>query len=137
MKLITYHVDNHRRNNAYCLPASLRTTLVQRTIPHNGVIDRIIHPELRDRMILLRDDIDLAECILDYRNSVTIHGDDILSHSNWEIGEKWLRQYGSLIDQSTLNIANRWRRERGEPELRLDELAPAANALADSAPAPA
>jgi len=75
-------------------------------------------------MILLRDRFDLADCLLDYRSSVTIHGDDVLSHSNWEISEKWLRRYGFLIDQSTLNIANRWRRERGEPELRLDELVP-------------
>jgi hypothetical protein len=27
-----------------------------------------------------------------------------------------------LIDKSTLNIANRWRRERGEPELRLSDI---------------
>jgi len=125
IKLIQYHVNNYHRNNGYCLPSSLRPTLVQRTIPHDGVIDGIIHPELRDRMILLRDRVDLADCLLDYRASVTIHGDDVLSHGNWEISDKWLRRYGSLIDQSTLNIANRWRRERGDSELRLDELVPA------------
>ncbi len=37
---------------------------------------------------------DLVDCLLDYRNAVTIHGDDVLAHSNWEISEKWLRQYG-------------------------------------------
>jgi len=125
VKLILYHVNNFRRNSAYCLPSSLRLTLVQRTVHHESVVDTIIHPELRDRMILLQDRFDLAECLLDYANSVTIHGDDVLSHNNWEIDEKWLRRYGFLIDQSTLNIANRWRRERGESELRLDELVPA------------
>lgn len=33
-KLISYHLDNYKRNSQYCLPASLRPTLVQRTVPH-------------------------------------------------------------------------------------------------------
>jgi len=123
-KLIHYHLDNFKRNGAYCLPTSLRPTLVQRTVPHESVIDRILHPDLRDRMILLRGRFDLVDCLMDYRTSVTIHGDDVLAHSNWEISEKWLRKYGFLIDQSTLNITNRWRKERGEPELRLSDLCP-------------
>jgi hypothetical protein len=87
---------------------------------------------------------DLVDCLFDYRTHVTIHGDDVLAHSNWEISETWLRKYGSvqehmhcvvpaltsdvcrfLIDQPTLSVSNRWRRERGETELRLVELVPA------------
>ncbi|KAJ3790534.1 hypothetical protein GGU10DRAFT_282148 [Lentinula aff. detonsa] len=124
-KLIHYHLDNFKRNSAYCLPSSLRPTLVQRTVPHESVIDRILHPELRDRMILLRTRFDLVDCLLEYRNAVTIHGDDVLAHSNWEINEKWLRKYGFLVEQATLNIMNRWRRERGEPELRSSDIASA------------
>ena len=30
-----------------------------------------------------------------------------------------------LLDQGTLNICNRWRRDRGLSELRLSDLAPA------------
>ncbi|KAK0498474.1 hypothetical protein EDD18DRAFT_90352 [Armillaria luteobubalina] len=126
-KLIHYHLDNYKRNSAYCLPSSLRPTLVQRTVPHESVIDRILHPELRDRMILLRGRFDLVDCLLEYRNAVTIHGDDVLAHSNWEINEKWLRQYGFLVEQATLNIMNRWRRERGEPDLRLADIASSEN----------
>jgi hypothetical protein len=37
---------------------------------------------------------DLVDCMLDLRNHVTIHGDDVLAHSNWEISETWLRKYG-------------------------------------------
>ncbi|KAF9008882.1 hypothetical protein BDQ17DRAFT_1301065 [Cyathus striatus] len=121
-KLIHYHLDNYKRNTAYCLPSSLRPSLVQRTVPHESVIDRILHPELRDRMILLRGRYDLVDCLIDYRHAVTIHGDDVLAHSNWEIGEKFLRKYGFLIDQPTLTISNRWRRERGESELLLSEI---------------
>lgn len=57
-------------------------------------------------MLSLRDRIDLAfvgrvnlvDCMHDYAMSVTIHGDDVLAHSNWEIGETWLRRYG-FVDQ--------------------------------------
>lgn len=118
-KLIHYHLDNYKRNSAYCLPSSLRPTLVQRTVPHESVIDSILHPELRDRMILLRGRFDLVDCLHDYRRAVTIHGDDVLAHSNWEISESWLKRYKYLVDQATLNITNKWRRERGECELRL------------------
>ncbi|KAJ7047537.1 hypothetical protein C8F04DRAFT_1059263 [Mycena alexandri] len=131
-KLIHYHLDNYKRNTAYCLPSSLRPTLVQRTVPHESVIDRILHPELRDRMILLRGRFDLVDCLLDYRNAVTIHGDDVLAHSNWEISEKWLRQYGFLVDPATLNIVNRWRRERAEPELRIADITSAENTPAST-----
>ncbi|KAA1466136.1 hypothetical protein DENSPDRAFT_830886 [Dentipellis sp. KUC8613] len=124
-KLISYHLDNYKRNSAYCLPASLRPTLVQRTVPHESVIDRVPHPELRDRLILLRGRFNLVDCLHDYARAVTIHGDDVLAHGNWEIDESWLRRYGFLIDQNTLSISNRWRRERGLSELRLLDIAPA------------
>ncbi|KAI9001203.1 hypothetical protein BD414DRAFT_574668 [Trametes punicea] len=152
-KLIHYHLENYKRNNNYCLPSSLRPTLVQRTIPHESVIDGVLHPELRDRMILLRgklyhtcqirntserplallcinnahgtlavpDRFNLVDCLHDYRYAVTIHGDDVLAHNNWEIAESWLQRYKFLVDPATLSITNRWRRERGEPELHVSE----------------
>lgn len=120
-KLIQYHLDNYKRNSAYCLPSSLRPTLVQRTVPHESVIDSILHPELRDRMILLRGRFDLVDCLHDYRNAITIHGDDVLAHSNWEISESWLQRYKFLVDPATLTVVNRWRRERGEPELLVSD----------------
>ncbi|KZT72599.1 hypothetical protein DAEQUDRAFT_663954 [Daedalea quercina L-15889] len=116
-KLVHYHLDNYKRNSAYCLPSSLRPTLVQRCVA--SVIDAIVHPELRDRVILLRGRFDLVDCLHDYHNEVTIHGDDVLAHTNWELSENWLHRYKFLVDQATLAIANRWRRERGESELRL------------------
>ncbi|VDB83298.1 unnamed protein product [Peniophora sp. CBMAI 1063] len=123
-KLMSYHLDNYKRNSQYCLPASLRPTLVQRTVPHESVIDRIPHPELRDRLILLRGRFSLVDCLHDYAMSVTIHGDDVLAHANWEINESWLRKYGFLVDQNTLNVTNKWRRERGASELQLRDIVP-------------
>ncbi|KAJ8698123.1 hypothetical protein PTI98_004863 [Pleurotus ostreatus] len=129
-KLIRYHLDNYKRNSAYCLPASLRPTLVQRTVPHESVIDTIIHPDLRDRMILLRSKFDLVDCLHSFKDEVTLHGDDVLAHVNWELSEKWLRQYGFLVEQTLLNGINKWRRERGEPDIHLADIAPPESASA-------
>jgi len=123
-KLVGYHLDNYRRNSAYCLPPSLRPTLVQRTVEHEGIIDGIPHPEIRNRMILLRGRFNLADCIHSYMKSTKIHGDDVLAHANWEISEDWLRQYGYLVDPTTLTLTNRWRKERGEPEIIYSEISP-------------
>lgn len=90
------------------------TELNRRTVPHESVVDRILHPELRDRMILLRGmplgveiyefkpigsvgRFNLVECLMEYRHEVIIHGDDVLVHQNWEISEKWLRKYGYVF----------------------------------------
>ena len=36
---------------------------------------------------------DLVDCLHDYRTAITIHGDDVLAHANWEISEQWLSRY--------------------------------------------
>jgi len=122
-KLISYHLDNYKRVNTYCLPASLRPTLLQRTMPHESIIDGILHPEIRDRMIMYRGRYDLLDCIHEFRLSVKVHGDEILNHANWEISEKWLRNFNLLVDTQTIEVVNRWRRDRGDPELRVADFA--------------
>ncbi|KZW03872.1 hypothetical protein EXIGLDRAFT_715920 [Exidia glandulosa HHB12029] len=121
-KLIHYHLENYRRNPQYHLPTSLRPSLIQRTIPHDTVIDGIPLPELRDRMILFKGRYDLAGCVFSFGQMGIVHGDDVLSQNNWELGRGWLQQYGFLVDQGILNITNRWRAERGEPEILMSEL---------------
>lgn len=74
MGRVRYHLNNFRRNSAYCLPSSLRPTLIQRTVDHgtfpnvflcslywvlsypsvDSIIDEIPHPEIRNRMILMK-----------------------------------------------------------------------------------
>ncbi|KAH7100559.1 hypothetical protein BKA62DRAFT_237969 [Auriculariales sp. MPI-PUGE-AT-0066] len=131
-KMIHYHLDNYRRNPQYHLPPSLRPSLIQRTIPHDTVIDGIPLPELRDRMILFKGRYDLAACVFSFGTMSKVHGTDVLSMNNWELGRPWLTQYGFLVDQSILNITNRWRKERGEPEINLAELGIAEPVAGDS-----
>jgi len=125
-KLIAYHLDNYKRVNTYCLPASLRPTLLQRTMPHESIIDGVLHPEIRDRMIMYRGRYDLLDCLHEFRLAVKVHGDEILNHANWEISEKWLRRYSLLVDTQTIEVVNRWRRERGDSELRVADFAKSA-----------
>lgn len=40
---------------------------------------------------------DLVDALHDYAKTLTLHGDDVLAHNNWEIGENWLRQYQYVI----------------------------------------
>ncbi|KAF5333498.1 hypothetical protein D9611_002324 [Ephemerocybe angulata] len=123
-KLIHYHLENYKRNSNYCLPSSLRPTVGQRAVPHESVIDSVLHPELRDKLIYNRQKYELADCLINFRKAVTIHGDDVLAHGNWEISEHFFRKYPFLADVATFNVCNRWRKERGEPPLQIDEFAP-------------
>ncbi|GJJ07378.1 hypothetical protein Clacol_001580 [Clathrus columnatus] len=123
-KLISYHLNNFRRNSAYCLPPSLRPTLIQRTVDHESIIDGIPHPEIRNRMILLRGRFNLLDCVHKYLKHTEIHGDDVLVHTNWEIHDAWLKEFGFLIDHTTLATVNRRRKERGEREMAMVEICP-------------
>lgn len=48
-------MKNKHTNPSYHLPPALRATVVQETIPHSPLLDGIIIPSLRDRLILSQD----------------------------------------------------------------------------------
>ncbi|KDN50045.1 hypothetical protein RSAG8_01381, partial [Rhizoctonia solani AG-8 WAC10335] len=131
--LIKYHIDNYRRSENYHLPPSLRPTLTQRTVQHNGVIDGLIFPAMRDRAILLSGRFDLAECFADLMRAVIIHGDDVLAHANWEISLNWMKRYHFLVDETILSDSiNPWRRKRGERELTPQDIQPSTSEYSES-----
>lgn len=133
-----------RDNPAYTLPPSLTLTNLQRSVPHPPFFDGIIWPSLRDRLILLKDQFALPTLIEDFCNGVSVNGDDSLAPEAWELSEDFVRKYWCatrflrrsshrsrcsrryIVDQETLQITNRWRKERGEKELSLSELIPRA-----------
>ena len=76
-----------------------------------------------------------------YLWSAIVHGDDVLAQSNWELGEDWLKRYGSvfsplcagvtvlmghfirfLVDEGVLASVNKWRRARGDAELSMSDI---------------
>ncbi|KAG8803762.1 hypothetical protein FRC18_007228, partial [Serendipita sp. 400] len=116
-RLVHYHLTNFKRNPTYRLPASLRPTQVQRTVAHEFIIDGIPIPDVRDKMILLKDTFDLAEGIHILFSTAKIHSDDLLVYTNWELSEEWFTRFGFLATPAVLEITNKWRRERKEPEI--------------------
>ncbi|BGO99790.1 hypothetical protein NBRC10513v2_004018 [Rhodotorula toruloides] len=124
IQLIAYHMRCKRDNPAYTLPPSLTLTNLQRSVPHPPFFDGIIWPSLRDRLILLKDQFALPTLIEDFCNGVSVNGDDSLAPEAWELSEEFIRKYWYVVDQETLQITNRWRKERGETELSLSELIP-------------
>ncbi|GAA6038203.1 hypothetical protein JCM8097_005792 [Rhodosporidiobolus ruineniae] len=124
MQLIGYHMKNRRDNPNYNLPPSLRLTVTQQTVPHHPFFDGIIFSSLRDRLILLKDQLTIEELISDLSRAVNIHGQDLLNPQAWEISEEFLRKYWYVIDKEVLEISNRWRTERGEPALSMRCIVP-------------
>ncbi|KIM33686.1 hypothetical protein M408DRAFT_326334 [Serendipita vermifera MAFF 305830] len=116
-KLIHYHITNYKRNTSYTLPFSLRPTHVQRTVNHEFIIDGILFPDIRDKMILFKGSFDLADAVHTLYSTSIIHTDDLLTHANWEVAEEWFAKYGYLATRAVLDATNKWRRERGETEI--------------------
>ncbi|EOR00752.1 hypothetical protein E3P77_00879 [Wallemia ichthyophaga] len=54
-QLIEYNLNNFRADQSYHLPPSLKPSLIQRTVPHDSLIDGIPFASLRDKLILNSD----------------------------------------------------------------------------------
>ncbi|GAA5965362.1 hypothetical protein JCM3765_004871 [Sporobolomyces pararoseus] len=124
MQLITYHMKSKREHPDYILPPSLKATPTQTLVPHSPIFDGIIFPSLRDRLILLKDQYPLEELTKDLITAIRIHGNDLLQAENWEVEETFLRKYWFVIDETVLNITNKWRKERGDKELDMKSIVP-------------
>ena len=127
LRLISYHMKNKRENPLYALPPALRWTPIQEQIVHDPMYDAIPFSSLRDRLILCKDQHDVVTLFRDFGEACTLHtreGGDVLDPRNWELSEPFLRKYYYVIDQEVIDIANHWRRQRGDKRLELGQLLP-------------
>ncbi|KAL7409012.1 hypothetical protein BDY24DRAFT_404702 [Mrakia frigida] len=122
MQLIAYHLTNYRQNPAYHLPPSLVPTMLQRTVPHDHLIDGVVFSSLRDQMIVMRDQFDLGSALHLLFTNYNIHGEDVLSPDAWEISEEWLRAFPMLAHEALISSTNKWRLQRGLAPLVLEEI---------------
>jgi len=114
------------------LPANLRPTLLQMTIPHHPVIDLLPWPSARDRMIGIlaqppeirppgaASPMALLEFVYDIEDGaegVRISGSDPYSASNWEVGEKVFKSWWWIFDRDIIKRSNELRASRGAPML--------------------
>lgn len=67
---------------------------------------------------------DVQILIADLIQAFSIHSNDVLLSSSWEISEYWMKKYWFCISNDCLSMSNRWRILRGELPLEMNDLLP-------------
>ena len=49
--------------------------------------------EFQVTKLLGADKYDLVDLLVEMRSAITIHGDDVLAHQNWELSEAFVRKF--------------------------------------------
>ncbi|KAF8860431.1 hypothetical protein BDZ45DRAFT_800797 [Acephala macrosclerotiorum] len=122
------------------IPPSLQPTSIQSSIPHDPWIDIIPSPQWRDNLILAQGMYDLDDLCCDMAGGLWEgfpDGDANCTEKGivawntpwdvggWEISRGFWRKWGRLILRGcgdVLQATNGWRRQRGEKELRWEDL---------------
>lgn len=110
------------------LPANLRPTQLQRTMPHHPMIDLLPWPSVRNKLLLvlslpaeLRPGraatptalIDFVADIDDSAEGIRLSGEDPCSERNWEIGAQVFKGWWWAFDSAVIAQTNALRKERG------------------------
>ncbi|KAJ5728154.1 hypothetical protein N7493_004484 [Penicillium malachiteum] len=107
------------------IPASLRPTKLQSTVPHHPWLDFFPIPKMRDNLIAAGDEWDDEKLCLDimgfWTNSTSAEAGllvwgDPWDPSNWEITEDFLKRWQWVVRgcPELMNSTNAWRAKRGE-----------------------
>ncbi|PVH81081.1 hypothetical protein DL98DRAFT_571439 [Cadophora sp. DSE1049] len=131
------------------LPDSLKPTMLQLTVPHHPEVDGFPYPELRDNFIRAGESFDTDEFCMDMLYGVESEGEagqgqgqckgrssvgygrtglivwsDPWLTGSWEVDECFARKYSWLLKgcREIHESTNFWRRSRGEPPLRFEEV---------------
>ncbi|KAI8059630.1 hypothetical protein BC940DRAFT_350974 [Gongronella butleri] len=97
--------------------ARLQPTLLQLSIPHDPRIDLIPAPQMRDRMIIFRDQMDYDSCFSLLLNGAIYHGGDPTLSQSWELPPSFHSEYWFLTSRYDIDTTNRWRRIKGLTEI--------------------
>jgi hypothetical protein len=107
------------------LPAALKPTRNQLTIPHYYGIDLLSSPGLRDRLISVGPELSeqfVTEIVSgkgadEDMNQLIIWGEDPNNEMSWEFSRQVLTRWGWLLGRDWVERANFWRRQRGAEPL--------------------
>jgi hypothetical protein len=118
------------------IPPHFEPTKAQRHIPHHPVFDIIPWASARTKFICIfsqpvemrppsaRDPLAVVNLVMDIDDEtegMRIRGEDGWDWRNWEVGEKFFRNWWWALDQEIVENSNRLRAERGARRLRLKE----------------
>ncbi|PWY83695.1 hypothetical protein BO94DRAFT_468940 [Aspergillus sclerotioniger CBS 115572] len=114
------------------IPAHLRPTDIQCTVPHHPWLDFFPHPRMRDQLIAAGDGFDDEQLCTDIMGfwsdekdspGLVIWGNP-WEVGNWELSEGFLRKWGWAVRGCTelIRSTNYWRAMRGEKRLSMHAL---------------
>lgn len=109
------------------LPASLRPTVIQRSVLHHPWLDLLPIPEMRDNLIAAGESYDETQLCLDMKGHGRAHTDhtgiivwsDPWDQTGWEVTEPFVRSWGWTV-RGCVNLfrsTNSWRARRNERPL--------------------
>lgn len=116
------HMSNFRKQPSYHLPSVLEPSEIQQTRPHDPLIDALPFPGVRQNLIAQQENLVIEDVVLSILQFSTLHPGDVTDEHSWELLYGFLIAYPQLVDQRTLDNANRWRARRKESILTFDDL---------------
>lgn len=116
------HMANFRKQPSYHLPSVLEPSEIQQTRPHDPLIDALPFPGIRQNLIAQQENLVIEDVVLSILQFSTLHPGDVTDEHSWELLYGFLIAYPQLVDQRTLDNANRWRARRKESILTFDDL---------------
>ena len=116
------HMANFRKQPSYHLPLVLEPSEIQQTRPHDPLIDALPFPGVRQNLIAQQENLVIEDVVLSILQFSTLHPGDVTDEHSWELLYGFLIAYPQLVDQRTLDNANRWRARRKESILNFDDL---------------
>jgi len=109
------------------LPATLRPTAVQLTMPHHPWLDLLPSPQMRDNLIRAQDGYDAEVLCEGMKGTGSAYagrtGIIVWTRSwdpeGWEVTEPFVREWGWTLKgcEDLMRATDRWRAERGEQAL--------------------
>ncbi|KAJ5094733.1 hypothetical protein N7456_010594 [Penicillium angulare] len=106
------------------LPANLKPTMIQLSIPHHPWLDLLPIPQMRDNLILAGEFDGEVELCLDMKGSGNTRSGIIVwsdpwDPAGWEVTEPFARSWGWVIRNcyDLAHSTNRWRAKRNERAL--------------------
>ena len=118
------------------LPPHFKPTRAQLHIPHHPIFDVIPWASARTKFICIlsqpmemrppsaRDPLAIVNLLMDIDDEsegMRIHGEDGWDSKNWEVGEKFFRNWWWALDREIVANSNKLRAQRGAGRLRLTD----------------
>lgn len=114
---LVYQMATFRRQPSHQLPSLLIPSDIQQTRPHDPLIDALPFSGLRQRLIMLQDDLVMDDVLLSFLQYSRLHSDDATNAANWELGAGFFAANRELLDRDAIAITNSWRSTRDEKPL--------------------